>query len=377
MATRHPDLFIQELIFMYKSRQEKFLLQRLDTFKGLTRLTLEIPCFDQEPTTTEFSTEAIVDLINCPQLEHLTILRAADCKANLREKFPNLISFDVSVHHIRNDIFFLTDTFWDTFYSMMEQSIHFRVRVQSCQCDNWSQYSSSFSLFHSNLQQYAAQQGLDPTPLIHRLAATTCFFKNHLGEHGGRDGSLYIDLREYPECTSQDLQVEKVSEVIRSVIFPGYKPTTLSIKLYSYDHDTNNKDAHLLLANDRRFEASLDTEITYRVISECLPFLSNIRHINFQMQSSTINDQRWHPKMKTWLFKIGKRYVSIELLMHYHSGNNGYSDYGAVKLYRRQENKLDEEDEIQIVLKDYFNLVPTLDSIEISAQLKFIYLSRN
>ena len=208
------------------------------------------------------------------------------------------------------------------------------------------------------------------------LLLATCFFKNHLGEHDERDGHLYIDLREYPECTSQDLQVQKVSQVIQSVIFPGYNPTTLSIKLVSYDHDTDNKEARLLLANDRRFEVVLDTQITYHVISECLPFLSNICHIYFQMQSSTVDDQRWHPKTKTWMFEIGRRSVSFELLMHYHSANNGYSEYGAVKMYRRQETKMDEEDEVRIVLKDYFNLVPTLDSIEISTQLKYIYFRR-
>jgi len=77
------------------------------------------------------------------------------------------------------------------------------------------------------------------------------------------------------------------------------------------------------------------------------------------------------------MFQIGKRSISIELLMRHNHENNGYRDYESVRIYRRQEHEMDEKDDVQVVLRDYFNLIPTLGSIEISARLKVVDFKRS
>src|SRR5271170_2439361 len=186
LAGKHPSLWCRELVLKCNGKHEKYLLQRLNTFGGLTKLMLEIPCPNPAEPICHVTTQSIVDLINCPQLEHLTLLGPPDARPKLRPQFPNLISFDTSLHaalpNLSHDIFRPTDEMWDTFSYMMDQSIYFRVEILCCKCGSWMACTSNFELFHSHLRTYAAQLQLDSTPLVHRLAATACYFQKMLGQ---------------------------------------------------------------------------------------------------------------------------------------------------------------------------------------------------
>src|SRR5271155_2378427 len=174
LAGKRPSLWCRELVLKCNGKHEKYLLQRLNTFGGLTKLTLDIPCANPSEPIRHATTQSIVDLIDCPQLEHLTILGAPDPSSELRHKFPNLISFDVSLHvkfpHLSHVIFHPTDYTWDTFSYMMDHSIHFRIEILCCRCGGWTHWGSNFTLYYTNLRKYATPLQLDSTPLVHRLA---------------------------------------------------------------------------------------------------------------------------------------------------------------------------------------------------------------
>jgi hypothetical protein len=381
LAVKHPSLWCRKLVLKCNGKHEKYLLQRLNTFGGLTKLTLDIPCADPAEPIRHATTQSIVDWIDCPQLEHLTIRGAPDPSSQLRHKFPNLISFDVSLHvmslHVvspglrSHDIFHATDYMWDTFSYMMDNSIHYRVWLLSCKCGGWATWTFSFGSFHSNLRKYAMKMQLDYTPLVHRLAATACFFNKLFGQRHQHYLRLYVDLREYPVCRSRDLQVEKVSEQIQSIIFQEYKPTNLCLKLRSYSKESqHNNDAHIDLVNDDQMDVSLDTDILPDVISTCAPFLSNLRHISFDMKRMCLSSS--DPRLTTMKrkFWIGNDEVSVELPLTRQSKRHGKYYTGVWAL---RKNELLEDTGLQNALGRYFNLVPTLEIVELSISFRLAH----
>jgi len=373
-AGKHPSLWCGELVLKCNGKHEKYLLQRLNTFGGLTKLTLEIPCPIPAEPICYVTTQSLVDLINCPQLEHLTLLGPPDAIPKLRHKFPNLISFDVSLHeplpNLSHDIFRPTDEMWDTFSYMMDQSIYFRVEILCCRCGSYMACRSNFELFHSHLRTYAAQMQLDSTRLVHQLAATACFFNKMLGQRHRRDLGLYVTLRNHPVWQPRALQVEKVSELIQSIIFQKDKPTNLCLELRWYGEESqDNKNAHVYLVNDDRIDVTLDTDILPDVISTCAPFLSNLRHISFNIEKLKINwtFEPYTPTMK-WKCRIGKDDLSVELPLTRRAKRHGTShdDLYYTGVWALRKSEVSEDRGLQNALGRYFNLVPSLEIVELS-----------
>jgi len=368
LASKHPNLWCRELVLKCNGKHENYLLQRLNTIGGLTKLALEIPT-KLRGEISHVTTQAIVDLINCPQLKHLAIFGAPNPRSQLRHKLPNLISFEVSLqvgrrHGASRDIFRPTEYMWDTFSDMMRQSIYFHLSVPICECGCFMSSSDAFNLFYKNLRKYARQMHLDSTHLVHRLAASECFFNNPEGRIKGPTARLSVDFGKDRMSASRALQVRKLSGVIHSIIFPEYKPTHLRLSV-TFD-EKSSEGAGVYLLNDHRMAIELHTGIVTDVISRCSPFLSNLRHILFEIPAERSRVRIPTATVKSKYF-IGKAEVSVELPLteQLNVVGVGYveSKYSGVFVLRKNE-VLDAG--IQKLAR-YFDLLPTLECVELSA----------
>jgi hypothetical protein len=217
---------------------------------------------------------------------------------------------------------------------------------------------------------------LDSTPLIHRLAATGCFFNKMLGQRNNLDKlHLYVDLRENPVCQSRDLQVMKVSELIQSIISPQYQPTNLCLKLISYGQGSQyNKKAHVYLISDRQLNVILDADIVPDVLSTCTPLLSNLRHISFRVDDTIALGEPHPPKMKSVEYRIGKDEFSVELPWTGRTGPRGWEDSKYAGVFVLRKDEILDGTGIQMALGRYFDIVPTLDCVELRGDLRIITL---
>src|SRR5438046_7731864 len=104
-------------------------------FEGLTKLTVEIipPRGTPAPTLQD-----IINKIQCPQLECLTISGVNEYGAELRKTFPKLKTFDVKPLRFRGEICEVTELCWSTVSSMMDQSIFYRLQTPASNLDAYS-----------------------------------------------------------------------------------------------------------------------------------------------------------------------------------------------------------------------------------------------
>ena len=164
LAAKNPDLWVEHLRFELDTTNDSlYLLQRLDTFKGLKELHIKIEGWAVQDYTLAF----ILPFLDSLQIERLEISNSLDCGAKLGNKLPNLVSINIDSRQVEDQMDGPTDELWYTLSALMERSIFYRV----------GPYREARS-FHHHVMQYASDHHLDPAPLIQWLTACIYHFDN-------------------------------------------------------------------------------------------------------------------------------------------------------------------------------------------------------
>lgn len=282
LRARHPNLWLQHLILQYKQGQcnhQKFLLERLDTFEGLTRLTLVLT------TETNFRREdfasilQVLDSVNCPQLQQLILdgtpenakLDKLDPR-QLKERFPNLVSLDIGRWlPFRDPV--PTEDMWELFLALRKQSIYFRVRYY----EDDTRYADLAVSFYDKILQHAMDQNVDPTRLVHFYVDAVCYFNRYQSS----DNYLSVALQALEDFEDH---FEDICRALRLLTFvtdaAGYSHTKLIVNL------AMASDCVIVIPTSRNLlEITLHVGLADKVMSECSHLFPNVRHIDFQRYS--------------------------------------------------------------------------------------------
>jgi hypothetical protein len=276
LRARHPNLWLQHLILQYKQGQcnhQKFLLERLDTFEGLTRLTLVLTTETNSRRRDFASILDVLDSINCPQLQQLildgTPENAKVDPRKLKERFPNLVSLDIG-----RWLWFPepvpTEDMWELFLALRKQSIYLRVRYY----EDDSRYEDLAVSFYDKILQEAMDQNVDPTRLVHFHVDAACYFNRY------QSSNNYLSVALQPPDEYED-DFENICRVLRLLTFvtdaAGYSHTKLIVNIAVVTYSV------IVIPTSRNsLEITLDAGIADKVMSECSHLFPNVRHIDFQ-----------------------------------------------------------------------------------------------
>src|SRR5271170_1651974 len=279
LRSRHPQLWIEELVLKLRTGHEQFLLRRLDTFDGLKTLKIYV---DPDAQTLQ----DLINTINCPQLENLAIDGIYQYTAELDDKFPNLVSFDIGLSSMPDSENYAeldaTKDCWETLSAMMDKSIFYRVRRVYKDGDRYWRRVQNSTInfidkgwkFYTIILAYAKQQSLDPSRLIRWIALSVIYFNNNLSAQD------YI-LHQFKFNSSVEQRVERTSNLIQLFVPSLLNPTKLNIhfnNLFStYIQPQGNHQLaigiDLLYCNDDMYCPGSDR------VAHCIRLLPNVRDI--------------------------------------------------------------------------------------------------
>ena len=259
LASKLPNSWTQELIFKYNNHYDDYLLQRLAMFEGLTKLAMEItPSRGTQPRTLQ----EIIDKIQCPQLECLTISGVHEYAAELRKAFPKLKSFDVKPLRLHGEICEVTELCWKTVSRMMDQSIFYRVQTPALNPDAYSLFLPIF--------RYAQRLSLDPGPMLHWLVESMRFFNSTLH----MEDVIEMDFIDDGDQLSL---IREISHLIGYFTIALCHPTSLFIEIAEW------KGMEVIMNHDGRLIAFVSNELCFLFIAYTLPVLRNLRLLQIQI----------------------------------------------------------------------------------------------
>ena len=164
---------VEHMIFTLHTPLEKCLMKHLHCFNGLTRVDLIIPDLDWDAhifSTQFYSLQDIIDSLNCPTLESLSV-ENVECgwetlqQLEIGDGLPNFRGLCLRRVEVDYEMGTPCKIMWDILVGFLSRSIYFKI-----------QGSDNYTSFYSLVLTYASQCSLDPAPLIQWLAKSDHFF---------------------------------------------------------------------------------------------------------------------------------------------------------------------------------------------------------
>jgi hypothetical protein len=304
LSGRHKDVSVQELHFKLNYHRAGYILNRLETFNGLEKITIRMVNF---PSRSEYTLQRIIEMVKCPSLRHLRIEDGNEITVSLGPHLPNLIGLELKPG-VLNDVSMLRgkEECWDTLSSMMNRQVFYRVARGGCKVCGPDLSIS----FYDVILNYAALNNLNAASVIKWLARSEAHY-NTVNDIAG------IDL------TGTTLKnVPKVWEIIQS----SNMTTEMSIRLHlgiSAIRDTLFLGvSHLVLTVPKPAILPMDG------ISTMLHAHSTLRKLTFRLRGyRNIMHQYEDTPFSNFQICLDRQFLRIDLSMR-QGGKSSWSIYG-------------------------------------------------
>ena len=266
LAMRHDEFSVEEVVIILNTNYEKCLLSRMDSLKGLKRLRLTVE--HNSPALKEYTLPLILETLNCPQLERLTVAGGLDSVPSLDDRFPSLVSLELEPERVDGAMSSPTEVLWKTLSALMEKSLFFRIRPRSL---SWSTHWR----FYKDVLEYAEIHHLDATPLIQWLTLSACHFAPFDKKIGDDPDIFEVQLWHLTAFH----QLRKTLQTIRTTTSLHDKPMALDIVLNQECTDL----ARVMPSYTRRLKIWIrePAVIPPYAITDCIRAVPQLRRIEF------------------------------------------------------------------------------------------------